>query len=203
MRLRLIFAFLLVGVPPMLGAAYLASALISSSFEKNAGQWLTETARFVIVEITDREDDAAQIAAVAARGRPDANETVDGFKAALKPYEPVLAADGFDVLMIYDATGAIRYTSLPFSPAKNLPATAARAIFAGTLDGNPVLVAGATVKLSASTGNLYLFLGDALDRRASRASRPSRPCSSISSPCAATRRSSSMRPRTFRPCLRK
>ena len=163
-RLRLIFAFLLVGVPPMLGAAYLASALISSSFEKNAGQWLTETARFVIVEITDREDDAAQIAATLTGAvSQTANETVDGFKAALKPYEPVLAADGFDVLMIYDATGAIRYTSLPFSPAKNLPATATRAIFAGTLDGNPVLVAGATVKLSASTGNLYLFLGDALD----------------------------------------
>jgi signal transduction histidine kinase len=163
-RLRLILAFLLVGVPPMLGAAYLASALISSSFQKNVGQWLTETARFVIVEITDREDDAAQIAAaLTGAASQTGNETADGFKAALKPYEPVLAADGFDVLMIYDATGAIRYTSVPFNPAKVLPATVTRAIFAGTLDGNPVLVAGATVKLSATAGNLYLFLGDALD----------------------------------------
>jgi len=79
----------------MLGAAYLASALISSSFEKNVGQWLTETTRFVIVEITEREDDAAQIAAALTGAASQTGiDTADGFKAALKPYEPVLAADG-------------------------------------------------------------------------------------------------------------
>ncbi|MFI5012539.1 MAG: ATP-binding protein [Hyphomicrobiales bacterium] len=163
-RLRLILAFLFVGVPPMLGAAYLASTLITATFERNVGQWLTETARFVIVEIVERENDAAQIAttltgAVSQTG----NETAEGFKAALKPYEPILAAEGFDLLMIYDAGGAIRYTTLPFNAEKSLPATATRAIFGGTLDGHPVLVAGATVKLSAGAGDLYLFLGDALD----------------------------------------
>ena len=61
-RLRLILAFLLVGVPPMLGAAYLATRLISGAFEKNVGQWLTETTRFVVVEIVEREDDAAHLA---------------------------------------------------------------------------------------------------------------------------------------------
>jgi signal transduction histidine kinase len=148
----------------MLGAAYLASTLIASSFEKNVGQWLTETTRFVIVEITDREDDAARIATTLTGAiGPASSDTVEGAKAALKPFEPVLAANGFDVLIIYEASGAIRYASLPFSPAKTLPANSTHAIFAGTLDGHPVLVAGATVKLSSGPGNLYLFLGDALD----------------------------------------
>jgi len=163
-RLRLIFAFLLVGVPAMLGAAYLASALIASSFQKNVGQWLTETTRFVIVEITERENDAARLATTLTGSvGPVSADTIESLKAALRPFEPILAADGFDVMMIYDASGAIRYTTLPFTPTKALPANPRRAIFAGTLEGHPVLVAGATVKLSAGPGNLYLFLGDALD----------------------------------------
>ena len=163
-RLRLILAFLLVGVPPMLGAAYLATRLISGAFEKNVGQWLTETARFVVVEIMDREDDAAQIAATLTGAvSQTSNETVEALKAALKPHEPVLAADGFDVLMIYDASGTVLYSTLPFVPAKRLPAAPTRAIFGGKLDGQPVLVAGSTAKLSAGAGGLYLFLGDALD----------------------------------------
>ncbi|SDR56154.1 Signal transduction histidine kinase [Rhizobiales bacterium GAS113] len=163
-RLRLILAFLFVGVPPMLGAAYLASRLISGSFERNVGQWLTETARFVVVEIMDREDDAAQIATTLTGAvSQTANETVEGLKAALKPHEPILAADGFDVLMIYDASGAILYSTLPFAPTKKLRPAATRATFGGTLDGKPVLVAGATVKLSVGAGSLFLFLGDALD----------------------------------------
>ena len=118
-RLRLILAFLLVGVPPMLGAAYLATRLISGAFEKNVGQWLTETARFVVVEIMDREDDAAQIAATLTGAvSQTSNETVEALKAALKPHEPVLAADGFDVLMIYDASGTVLYSTLPFVPTK-------------------------------------------------------------------------------------
>ncbi|MFI4994761.1 MAG: ATP-binding protein [Hyphomicrobiales bacterium] len=163
-RLRLILAFLLVGVPPMLGAAYLASTLIASSFEKNVAQWLTETARFIIVEIMEREDDAARIATTltGAVGQTS-SETVEGLKAALKPYEPILAADGFDVMMIYEESGAVRYTTLPFNPTKALPASPIRAIFGGTLDGHAVLVAGATVKVSAGPRNLYLLLGDALD----------------------------------------
>ncbi len=148
----------------MLGAAYLASTLIASSFEKNVAQWLTETARFIIVEIMEREDDAARIATTltGAVGQTS-SETVEGLKAALKPYEPILAADGFDVMMIYEESGAVRYTTLPFNPTKALPASPTRAIFGGTLDGHAVLVAGATVKVSAGPRNLYLLLGDALD----------------------------------------
>jgi signal transduction histidine kinase len=163
-RLRLILAFLLVGVPSMLGAAYLASTLVASTFQKNVGQWLTETTRFVVVEIVEREDDAAHLAtALTGAVGPASSESVDGLKAALKTFEPILAANGFDVLAVYQADGDVRYSTLPFVPDKPLPARPTRAIFSGTLDGRPVLVAGATVKLSAGSGDLYLLLGDALD----------------------------------------
>jgi signal transduction histidine kinase len=163
-RLRLILAFLLVGVPSMLGAAYLASTLVANTFQRNIGQWLTETARFVIVEIIEREDDAAHIAtALVGSTSSSSSETVEGLEAALKPFWPILTADGFDVMMIYDAGGTIRYSTVPFTPSKPLPPSATRATFAGTLDGRRVIVAGATVKLSAGSGQLYLFLGDALD----------------------------------------
>jgi signal transduction histidine kinase len=162
-RLRLILAFLLVGVPSMLGAAYLASALVANSFQKNIGQWLTETARFVIVEIIEREDDAARIAtALVGAVGSSSGENIDGLRAALKPFEPILGADGFDTMMIYDAAGTIRYSTAAFTPFKPLPAYATRATFGGTIDGRRVIVAGATVKLSG-TGQLFLFLGDALD----------------------------------------
>jgi signal transduction histidine kinase len=163
-RLRLILAFLLVGVPPMLAASYLASTLIAGAFEKNVGQWLSETTQFVTLEITEREDDAAQIAAT-LRGAASqaAGEASNAAGATLKAYQPMLSAVGFDVMIVYDSNGTVRYSTLPFVPAKPLPKAETRAIFAGTLDGRPVLVAGATRPFSTSQGDLFLFLGDALD----------------------------------------
>jgi signal transduction histidine kinase len=163
-RLRLILAFLLVGVPPMLGAAFLASTLIAGAFEKNVGQWLSETTKFVTVEITEREDDAAQVVATLARAASQVTgDTPESLGTVLKAYEPLLGAVSFDVMMIYDSNGEIRYSTLPFMPAKPLPKSMKRAIFGGTIRGHPILVAGATQQLSASSGGLFLFLGDALD----------------------------------------
>jgi signal transduction histidine kinase len=164
LRLRLILAFLLVGVPSMLGAAYLASTLIASAFQKNVGQWLSETARFVTVEVTEREGDAAQVAAtLAAMVGKTTPGTPQAFEAALRTYHPILSAYGFDAMMIYDASGAIRYSTLPFDPAKPLPPKAVQAAFTGTLRGKSVLVVGATQALSPPADGLFLFVGDALD----------------------------------------
>jgi signal transduction histidine kinase len=163
-RLRLILAFLLVGVPPMLAASYLASTLIAGAFEKNVGQWLSETTQFVTLEITEREGDAAQIAApLRAAASQAAGEASDPTSVALKVYQPLLSAVGFDVMIVYDSNRTIHYSTLPFVPTKALPKAMTRAIFAGTLDGRPVLVAGAIQPFSTNHGDFFLFLGDALD----------------------------------------
>ena len=71
LRIRLVVAFLLVSVPPMLAATYVATRLIAGAFEDNVEQWLGETTKYLLLQVRDNQVEAARLAQILAARRPD------------------------------------------------------------------------------------------------------------------------------------
>src|SRR5438105_12291491 len=109
LRVRLVLAFLLVGVPPMLAAAYLAASLISGAFQDNVEQWLTDTSRFFLLELKDAESDAGRLAKVLSKRVPALG--LLGHPAPAGPSSEIdlVFSQGYDLLVVYDANHTIRY----------------------------------------------------------------------------------------------
>ena len=84
LRFRLTVAFLLVSVPPMLITALLAAQLLSSAFDKNLNQWLTETLNFFAAEVEEVQQNTQRVSSIIARrivasseGLPDKQSASD------------------------------------------------------------------------------------------------------------------------------
>lgn len=140
LRARLALAFFLVGVPPMLGAAYVAAQLMSRAFERNVAQWLGETSGFFKLEANEAANDARRAAEVIGRGlaeggAPDLKSFADDFA--------LLGAAGFDLLAVYRADGSLVYASGPFVLRSKQPVKDASGLFRIDDSGAPRLMTGA------------------------------------------------------------
>ena len=97
LRWRLVLAFILVSVPPMLGAAFGVSTLISNTFESNVEDWLTETAHYFSGQIDEVQNDADHIAQLLAnrlKGENLVTATPESLKGT--PALPVVVVHGQD-----------------------------------------------------------------------------------------------------------
>jgi signal transduction histidine kinase len=157
LRVRLVLAFLLVGVPPMLAAAYLAASLISGAFLKNVEEWLTDTSRFFVLELSDAESDSARLAKVLSTRVPELGLLGKG--ATANPEIDLVFSQGYDLLAIYDAKQTIRYASRPFVPFTPLPTGTKQALFSLEADGRRYLMTGAVEPFQSNGETLYLLVG--------------------------------------------
>jgi two-component system sensor histidine kinase HydH len=157
----MIAAFLLVAVPPMLFAAYFAAQLLSDAFDRNVHQWISETAKFVVLQVDDLMGDAERAATVMAEKlhqSPNANQEAD-----MGPDVALMSSLGVNVVAIYDEKGELLYSSIPLEGLSPLPHENVRSLFEVTSEGRARLAAGAIHAFTSNNATRRLFVGSWLN----------------------------------------
>ncbi len=165
LRFRLILAFVLVSVPPMLAATYIGAQLISDAFEANVEQWLEETSHFFVSGLKDTSDDADRATKVIAARIQKVNlEDLEGQEEITQDME-LLQSAGYNLIALYDEKGKTILTTASFESTKPLPLAPTRGIFEFKMNDENTLVAGSVLPVSSSTKPLFLLIGTRLDQR--------------------------------------
>ena len=163
MRWRFILAFLAVSVPPMLASAYVATVVISTIFEHNVEKWLKETTRFSAAEILDGATDAARVVGVLARALTNSQPSEWDVDVAMKLPAELLVSTGYELIVVYDGSGGIRYSSRKVEGVSSLPLEPRHSLFRMTVDGRPALIAGAVESFTAASRRFYVLVADIIN----------------------------------------
>ena len=141
LRFRLTVAFLLVSVPPMLITALLAAQLLSSAFDKNLNQWLTETLNFFAAEVEEVQLDTQRASSLIARRIVASSEALPDSQIASDV--SLLTALGTDFVAIHDSEQWRYYGAQGITEIGPLPNRSTGSIFIVKNQGRSVLAIGA------------------------------------------------------------
>ena len=163
LRIRLVVAFLLVSVPPMLAASYVATRLVSGAFEDNVEQWLGETVKFLLLQIRDSQVESARLTQTLARrigetgfaGRPDTG--------ALATEIELATSTGYDLVMVYGADRKVLFASRPLDPMPQLPLASQDVLLDVRSGDQRRILAGAVQSFEWNGGNAYVLVGSWVD----------------------------------------
>ena len=141
LRFRLTVAFLLVSVPPMLITALLAAQLLSSAFDKNLNQWLTETLNFFAAEVEEVQQNTQRVSSIIARRIVASSEGLPDKQIASDV--SLLTALGTDFVAIHDGEQWRYYGEQGITEIGPLPNRSTGSIFIVKNQGRSVLAIGA------------------------------------------------------------
>ena len=162
LRLRLVIAFLLVTVPSMLAAAWLATYLISTAFEGNVRSWLGETVKFFAQEMREGQNEGARAArllgARAAAGNPGGLDLT-----ALTSDSSIMLALGSDLVLIYDSERRILFSSAPAQMKAPLPVAAARILRPVQSGARDAVMSVVVEPASVGGRDIFVLLGSWID----------------------------------------
>lgn len=160
-RLRLTLYFVLVSVPPVLIASFVAAQIISAAFERNVEQWIGEIARFMATEATEGRDEAQHATAIVAATLSRAGPAED--RESIAPFAELLASVGYDFLRLYTGDGKILFSAGDVDLLQPLPTEVMSSIFFVKRAGQRSMMVGAVqaVRLGEQAG--FLFVGNLLD----------------------------------------
>ncbi|MGO4671673.1 ATP-binding protein [Bosea sp. 2YAB26] len=163
LRLRLVIGFLLVSVPAMLTSAYVAARLISSAFEANVEQWLGETSRFFMLEVTEATQEAQRVSSVIGhRLETSVHGDLRRPKAIEREFA-LLSSVGYDLIAIYDDRREMLFNSRDFTSSAVLPTETSQGIFKITTGDEKHLMAGAVQSVQVNDKPAYVLVGTWLD----------------------------------------
>lgn len=162
-RLKMIIAFMLVSVAPMLVATELATQLVVNTFESSLQVWLYETSRFFFGNVLDERREAIGIAdSMIEQGSIDS--VADGSATALpSSVQKLMDALGYDVLVVYDADKKAIYASRQVSGLEEAPIGAEATLYTVRINGKPMLMAGALRPFERGGNRIYLLVGIFID----------------------------------------
>ncbi len=102
---KLVLAFILVAVPPMLIASHVATRLVNNAANENIGRWLQEASRYLFHTVNETE---GEISAVHALLQPRFAKSEVSFSP-----EELLAMSNLDVdcIVLKDAAGKVLFSS--------------------------------------------------------------------------------------------
>ena len=162
--MRLIFAFLLVSVPPMLGAAFAVASLISNTFETNVQDWLGETASYFASQVEEGQNDADHIAQLIARRLTNEFSSGQADPALMQRDLETLSTVGFNFILVYDDSDKILYGSRTMASRTPLPKKAVRTVLSISAPEGHSLLNCATAVAESHNQRLYVLVGSALDQ---------------------------------------
>ena len=119
LRVRLVIAFLLVSLPPMLVAAELASQAVATAFEQTVRTWLRESSTFFVNDVRESQQEALGVARYIST-RPDAIEQLISGGGLAPELTDLAKAVGLDLVVLYDADERPVYMSRPVASIENL-----------------------------------------------------------------------------------
>ena len=161
LRWRLVIAFMLVSVMPVVIASYMAAQVVSSLFEQNVELWLQDGARFVAQELTEAQSEAQRAASIVAETLNEDPDALDGAQVVLSAN--LLAAVGYDLIVIYDAAGHVIYSYGDVPTSDFLPRTEQASFFPATIRDRPSLLVGASRKFSANDQTYFVFAANEIN----------------------------------------
>jgi signal transduction histidine kinase len=163
-RVKLILAFMLVSVVPMLVATEIATEIVARTFENNLRVWLFETSRFFFGNLLDERREALGIVD---------NLIEDGTldRVIANPAGPLpdsaqklMDALGYDLLVVYDATNKMIFTSRPVDELTSAPIGGQASLYRVKVDGEPMLMAGAARSFRRDGATYQVLLGLFIDQ---------------------------------------
>ena len=163
LRFRLVIAFLLVSVPPMLAATYVATRLIASAFEDNVEQWLGETTKYLLLQVRDNQIEAGRLAQLLAKRVPGTHVLDQGDHTALDSELELACATGCDLIAIYDSQRKLRFASQPFMSPARLPLAEQDILMDVRQAEARKLLAGATRSFTDHGETFYVLVGSWVD----------------------------------------
>lgn len=166
LRWRLVLAFILVSVPPMLGAAFAVGTLVSRTFETNVRDWLTETAHYFESQIDESQADADHIAQLMAKRLKGADLTPEALAELLHKDAETLELLGFTHIAVYRPQGELVYTNNAALAAGTLPQRAGKTILALSRAKEDYLLNCAVAAVETAQGPAFVLVGAVLDQNA-------------------------------------
>ena len=124
LRFRLVTAFLLVSLPPMVFAAQLASQAVATAFEQNVATWLGESSAYFINNMRDTEQEATAIGHYISTQTSAIAQIIEQHRPLPPAIGQLIDSIGYDFLAIYDGNRRMVYSSRPITSMVNLQLTA-------------------------------------------------------------------------------
>src|SRR5262249_27456218 len=118
---------------------------------------------FFVGEINDGATEATRVVSVLSRVLASNQPTASDVDVAVKMPAELLVSSGYELIVIYDATGKVHYATRSVEGVSGLPHAAARSLFRMTLENRPVLIAGAIEPFTAGSSRFYLLVGDLIN----------------------------------------
>jgi signal transduction histidine kinase len=162
-RARLLFAFLIVGVLPMLVSAWLATRVVSIAFEQTVQRFLREISSFFMEDIQEesRNDTTATLQFIT--GDPALVDDLIAHKVLPERYTTFLSEVGYDFIVLLDRNDRIVYSYPQVQKLDQLSLLGDRALYRVTIDGKATIATTGTRRLDGPQGPYFLLLGSNLD----------------------------------------
>lgn len=156
---KMVVAFLLVSLLPMLFAADLTARVVSAAFERNVETWLRETSLYFVSNILGQQQEAASIARYLS-GEPALVDAVVEHAAAPPPaLQVLLRALDYDLFAVYDQNRHFLYASAPIEHIDGLPLGPGNSLYRIELPHQTLIMAGAVQPFEVQGKTYFLLLG--------------------------------------------
>ncbi|MFG1397081.1 sensor histidine kinase [Roseixanthobacter pseudopolyaromaticivorans] len=166
LRLRLTLSFLLVSVPPVLIASFIAAQVISAAFERNVEQWIGEIAHFLVNEAAEGKEEAQHATAIVAAALSRQSTGVyAGGADPIGPFADLLASVGYDFVRLYTEDGKVLFSAGDIELLQPLPREPVASIFFVKEQGQPAMMVGAVQALRIGGVDAFLFVANVLDEQ--------------------------------------
>jgi len=163
LQVRLVIAFLLVSLLPMLIAAQLTARVVSAVFDKNIEIWLTETSSFLLNEIVSSQREATGLARFVVDHTSMASQLATGAGELQPSVAALLDVLGYDLVTIYSPDRGILYATQPIKNLQRLPLGSEGRLYRVDFgDHSAVMVAG-VASFTVGDTPYFLIVGNWLD----------------------------------------
>ena len=159
LRLRLTLYFVMVSVPPVLVASFIAAEVISATFERNVEHWIGEIASFMANEAGEGREEAQRATAIVAAALSR------GGKESIEPFADLLTSMGYDFVRLYTADGTVLFSTGDLELMQPLPLKPISSIFFVRQDGRRAMMVGAVQAVHIGDEAGFLFVANLLDEQ--------------------------------------
>lgn len=163
LQLRLVTAFLLVSLPPMLFAAQLASQAVATAFEQNVESWLRQSSAYFVSNMREAQQEAAGVARFIVSDTEAIGRLIERGEPLSASIAELVKSIGYDLVAIYDADQRLVYMSRPANSIENLRLGTDHALARVRID-DQIYIMNFGVQTFAYRGKqYYLLIGIWLD----------------------------------------
>jgi signal transduction histidine kinase len=162
-QVKLVLAFLIVSLLPMLIAADLATRIVSRAFEQNVETWLRETSAYFLTNILEQQHEAAGVARFVAEQSDVVAALQNGMNAMPPSLARLVDALGYDLVAIYDEDRHFIYLSRPIRDIAQVPLSSDSSLYRVELPDRSLVMAAGVRRFEMAGKPYFLVLGTWLD----------------------------------------